>query len=583
MKRMRRVLATLFCVSLLFTGCIERETAQKGDFNLLSNLKNGKIMLGANEGSTATIEISAKYDWEAIESKGFVCTPSSGPATESTTIEIRALRDNNSADTLLLGNLHFRLLSTRFVGLSVYQLPRMIVDKDKVVLSGAKGATNYIYVDTDSEFEIKYDNNALFSAVADNENGCIAVTALEDNDSEKDLKLGEITISLVDAPACKAVVEVYQRLDDTPQTVIYYFLGTLLNYYYDTNIEAAMKALDNDIMGRSRVVILQQTSTTDAVLYEVRYDAKLKCAVKEVVKNIQLTVPYDAALLTSVLGEIVAHAPAKKYGLIMGSHGKAWLPKDVSTATKRLLTNMGLSYELIWQKREGAQPTRHIGDSSKTQYNMSEIAEAIQKSGITVDYILFDSCFMGNVESAYDLRNVTKYIIGSPCEVMAWGFPYEQVLPALLKDGGRSYDLDAVCRAYVDFAKEQSTPSGCVSLTTTAELENLAVAMKAVNGAERNPDFSLDAVQSYEGLSSHVFYDLEDYVIQSCADTAAVEAFKAQLAKTVTSRYHTAEFFSEFGAVEMLPIFYYSGISTSADVKKFESDWQQTAWYKATH
>jgi hypothetical protein len=193
---------------------------------------------------------------------------------------------------------------------------------------------------------------------------------------------------------------------------------------------------------------------------------------------------------------------------------------------------------------------------------------------------------MGNVESAYELQNVTDYIIGSPCEVMGYGFPYDRTMQYMLWNSGTSYNLDKICSEYVDYYRTDAvTPSACVAVIDTAELNALATAMKAVNSVATKDDFSLDNVQYYEGQSPHSFYDLGDMVEQSCADAGVASAFKKQLDKTVTSRYHTDRFYSAFGSnnVYYHDINYYSGISTSAMVEHYSTEWQQTAWYKATH
>jgi hypothetical protein len=214
-----------------------------------------------------------------------------------------------------------------------------------------------------------------------------------------------------------------------------------------------------------------------------------------------------------------------------------------------------------------------------------EIASAIKANNISFDYILFDACFMGNIESVYELRDVAKYIIGSPCEVMGAGFPYAKIIPHMLTNSGTSYDLDKLCRDYVEYYRnEAATPSACVAITHTAELEALASAMKRVNGAGIKDNFSLSNVQHYEGLSAHSFYDLEDMVEQSCADETAASEFKRQLEKTVTSRYHTDRFYTAYGGgTHYHDIKYYSGISTSAMVDHYYADWKITAWYIATH
>ena len=42
-------------------------------------------------------------------------------------------------------------------------------------------------------------------------------------------------------------------------------------------------------------------------------------------------------------------------------------------------------------------------------------------------FIMFDDCYMSSMEVAYDLKDVTDYIIASTSEVMAYGMPYEKV------------------------------------------------------------------------------------------------------------------------------------------------------------
>ena len=69
------------------------------------------------------------------------------------------------------------------------------------------------------------------------------------------------------------------------------------------------------------------------------------------------------------------------------------------------------------------------------------------------------------------------------------------------------------------------------------------------------------------------------------SSTFVAAAFKKQLDKCVTSRYHTKQFYSAYGGngVYYHDINYYSGITTSAMVDHYANDWRNTAWYKATH
>lgn len=67
------------------------------------------------------------------------------------------------------------------------------------------------------------------------------------------------------------------------------------------------------------------------------------------------------------------------------------------------------------------------------------------------DYLLFELLFQSSVEALYDLRRAADYIVASPCEVMAHGFPYDTVIPSLFADDGARYDLAAACRNVYEY------------------------------------------------------------------------------------------------------------------------------------
>ena len=638
-------------------------------------------MLDGTEGSSTTFEIIAKYDWKIIDYRGFTCTPSSGSKSidnERIKITATTLHANNSADTVRLSDLNFKLLNTRFVGVAAYQLPQIsikggktvglnavegatatativskaeditlktsgditatlgernnkneykititattsnnttesqvignvefivdgvvqgskieviqqsaiVFDRSVVLLPGRAGASNMFEVQ--SEFDIEASEESGFFSIEMISKNSFRVTATYDNTASSEQSLGNIEISLREFPDCRASIEVCQRIAKAPQTIIINFIGTaLLNPYFTTNINNILKALNDNIQDSSQIVAICTESKNSASLYEYRYDKILGKAVKEKIKELTLPTPYNAVLFESNLREALNFAPADKYALLIGSHGLGWIPKSPSATFSRTLKRLGISPAQLWERDQNAEMTRHLGDKgSAVQYDITEVATAIEANNIKFDYILFDACLMGNIESAYELRNATHHIIASPCEVMGYGFPYQQITKYMLMNGGKEYDLDKICKEYVNYYETEAvTPSACVAVTHTDKLEALAQAMKAVNQAGIKADFSLDNVQYYEGQDPHSFYDLGDLVEQSCADSAVAAAFKEQLDKTVTSRYHTKKFYSGFGANNKyyFDINYYSGISTSAMVEHYSTDWQQTAWYKATH
>ena len=678
---MKKLTIFLLLATILFTGCINNgPKANTSDLQVVSGIRDRKLILEGTEGMSTTFSFRANYDWSIIDYEGFTCDPSSGTKSalgETITVTATPLRSNNTADTIRLSDLNFKMLSTRFVGISAYQLPQicmpkgnkicvdavrgskgkltivsscenitieadgditaslgekndrneyvvtetannenlsasnqhigsvyfevngvmqegrieveqtsaLVLDRSEVLLPGKAGGENIIVIDSDFEFDVS-TTSENFDVTANGKN-TFTVTAKSDNTTGKTLSLGEIAISLSDTPECQRTIEVKQRKAKASQTIIVHFVGTALHSYYDHNISKIIEALDKNIQGDAQIVVITTETNTKGTLYELRYDSKLGKAVKEKVKTLLWGTPYDHSILEDNICAALNFAPAEKYALVIGSHGLGWIPvENTPNQISRELSLPGQKPAEIWKRNENAEMTRHFGDSSDTRYDVSELAQAIRESNIELEYLLFDACFMGNIESAYDLRHVTKHIIGSPCEVMGYGFPYARIMKHMLTNGGTSYNLDKICSEYVDYYKTEAvTHSACVALTNTSELEALAEAMKEVFKADEKANFSLDKVQYYEGISPHVFYDLEHIVELSCADANAVAKFKAQLKKTVTSRYHTDSFYSAYSSGNSYyhAINYYSGISTSYKSKTYEYDWKNTAWYKATH
>ena len=685
MKRFSIFAILTIVLTTLLTGCINNNPkANINDLQIISGIRDRKLILEGTEGMASEFSFRANYDWAIIDYEGFTCDPSSGVKSaegEIITVTATPLQSNNSADTIRLSDLNFKLLSTRFVGISAYQLPQIrmpkgnkisldasigskgeitfvsicddiqlivdgdievslseknskneytvsvkaltenitpleqtigtigfeidgvrqggkievvqvsaiVLDRSEVLLPGRAGGENLIVIESDFEVVAKTTSSKfeISEATKSAKSYSFVVKAKSDNTTSSTISLGNIEIALADAPDCSATIEVKQRKATASQTIIVHFIGTALQSYFNHNISKMLEALNGNIQGDAQIMVITTDASNKGTLYELRYDKTLGKAVKEKVREIKLPTPYDYSVLKYNIGAALAFAPAEKYALVIGSHGLGWIPvENYPDNISRQLSQLGEKSTEIWKRNENAEMTRHFGDNSDTRYDVSELARAVRENNIELEYILFDACFMGNVESAYDLRHITKHIVGSPCEVMGYGFPYARVMKHMLTNGGASYNLDNLCNEYVDYYKsEATTASACVAVTHTAELDALAEAMKEVFKAEEKAGFSLDAVQYYEGISPHVFYDLEHIVELSCADADVAAKFKAQLGKTVTSRYHTDRFYSAYGGGSSYyhDINYYSGISTSYKCKTYEYDWRNTAWYQATH
>ncbi len=86
-----------------------------------------------------------------------------------------------------------------------------------------------------------------------------------------------------------------------------------------------------------------------------------------------------------------------------------------------------------------------LSEENGQYMEITEMNEALE--GFHFDFMLFDACYMSGIECAYELKDKTDYLLGSPTEVLARGFPYEDFLPALFKDKA---DLEAVTKVFMN-------------------------------------------------------------------------------------------------------------------------------------
>lgn len=377
----------------------------------------------------------------------------------------------------------------------------------------------------------------------------------------------------------------------TPHTLIYYFTGTQLSLHFYNNIAAAEVAVRRDVLKDSRIVCFFQSSDRrKAEVIELVYNNDL--CERKVLATYELPAIMDAEQLTYYLNEIMTLAPAESYGLVMAGHATGWVPVNSDPQSSSILSGGKrithyISHDEFWKKQDSGVETRFFGEkysqTAANAFNIPDLAKGLSNTGVYFDYILFDACLMANVESLYDLRNTARYIIASPCEIMAAGFPYTDIVPLLMKDGGRSHDLAGVCKAFYEhYENSKSYRSGSVALIDCTQLDALASAVKAVNAAKKR-SYDIANIQTFEGRLDHVFFDLGDYIEQMCDDSKALRQFQQQMNKTIITKYTLPVFWSNIGVAGEYPIRTFSGLTTSAPSVLYRDDYAKTTWYKATN
>ena len=346
------------------------------------------------------------------------------------------------------------------------------------------------------------------------------------------------------------------------RTVLIYFAGdNSLSGYVSSNLAAIKQGiLEKGLNGGNLLVYIDQRSDTPA-LYQLTVEA-------DTVRQIEVE-RYEAdqnsattETLTRVLDKVVADFPAEGYGLTLWSHGTGWLPADYK------------SY------------LRSFGQDGDRYIELNDLAEAL--AGYHFDFLLFDACYMSCTEVAYALRECADYLVGSPNEVLASGFPYQDIMGMMFDERA---DVEGIAAAFHAYYAQGRYPYATVSVVKCDEMEALASACQAICKDKSEEELfavSVDELQLMERLRSdtHALYDFEDYVSR-LATEEEYAAFKQALDRAVVYKNATPEVFfanpSPSGSI--VPMERFSGLSIyvpQAALPELNAWYKGLAWYKAT-
>jgi len=250
--------------------------------------------------------------------------------------------------------------------------------------------------------------------------------------------------------------------------------------------------------------------------------------------------------LKGVLNKMKTIFPSDEYGLILWSHASGWLPKGMYGSAKAPGARFDDPFASI---------VKSFGEDRGAEMEIAQLKGAIT---FKLDYIIFDCCFMGGIEVAYELRKKADFIMAAPTEILATGFPYDKVIRPLFKF---HTDLPEVANIYFnEYAPEDPANatvynSATIAIYDTDELEELATVCEEIFATNRSklPLVDRYSVQPYFRLGQDYFFDLEDF-ISKIASPSEMVRFKECLDDAVTEKWATKKFLD-------IPIDKYSGLS----------------------
>lgn len=380
------------------------------------------------------------------------------------------------------------------------------------------------------------------------------------------------------------------------QTVFMFFpwSNSLLSDFRRT-VEDMQTVVAQRSMKDERIMVFMATSEREAVLFELKKQNG-RC-LTDTLRRYSDRPFTSRQWLTSLFSEVMTLAPASRYGMVVGCHGLAWVPvQGQRNARKRLgsqerideednlykeerIDKEGEPNDLMHFEVQGPVTTRFIGGTyPETQIETTDLADAMADAGLHTEYILFDACYMSSVEVAYELKDVTHYLIASPTEVLSYGFPYIIMGKHLL--GTPNYK--GIVDSFISFYSSYNLPYGTVAVTDCTQLDALAAIAQQINAAAAE-QLVPNGVQIMDGYSPTLFYDLGHLMSLKDAGTVLTAAFAEQLDKAVPYKGHTGQYFTTLKDAPV-DIKHYSGLNTSQGSLNHMADrLSETAWYKATN
>lgn len=255
----------------------------------------------------------------------------------------------------------------------------------------------------------------------------------------------------------------------------------------------------------------------------------------------------DPHVMEKVLTYAYSHYPATAgYGLTLWGHASGWLKAD------------SIAYSRAYGIDNGANSDR---SNSGYWLNIPILRRVLEKQP-HLEFILGDCCNFMCLETIYELRQVTDYVVGSPAEIPDAGAPYDKVVPEMFK---RQDAVKGIMTKYADAYKNYLP----LSVAKTKEMDALAEATRTVLKAiysrleSEYPDMSglIYYYNAYDyGYKAYynIFYDAGDFVKKFATDEE-YKQWKEVLnrmvidkifSKTWTTNKYWNPYYSSFEATE---------------------------------
>lgn len=247
----------------------------------------------------------------------------------------------------------------------------------------------------------------------------------------------------------------------------------------------------------------------------------------EIVRDTILSYPAERGSATGtfmhkVLSDISHELPSRSWGMIYSSHGTGWMPGDYKESDEPGISMFSIGAE--------------FGGSYTGGLEISEFRESIP---FQFEFMIMDACLMGGVEVVYEWKDVCRYLVASPGEILAAGMDYTHLGSRILE--GDEIDLKGVCEDYMKLYEGQYAT---IALYDCAKVASLVEPCRAVFEKCRGSISGLnpDKVQGFN-YNFDVHFDFRDILVKAGAGDEELFEIDSALESLVLYKDSTPTFF----------------------------------------
>ena len=286
------------------------------------------------------------------------------------------------------------------------------------------------------------------------------------------------------------------------------------NLYKDAikNINDMEKAVNDNI----NVIVYFDSAEGYSVIFEVQKDYTDSIKSK-IVASYNKDNSANPETLDRFLNYCFKNYNAKETGIVLWSHGSGFLP---------------VYYE------ENIN-TMSFGLDNNDRMDIKDLSKILNK--YKSDFLIFDACYMADIETIYEIRTTSKYILASQTEILAAGYPYFNVINTLSENDNLINRLKQLCYDYYNYYNSKENEfekSASISLIDTSKINFFS---------KKFVDFYNEVLDKY-GIEA-----LTNYIdsVQQAGDNSIYRNKKYDMMDwsiTIGNNYDNIQNFNEFTA-----------------------------------